>query len=280
MDSDQQSPGARRADEIGGEHPVGGGAVDWHVDGSVGVLTFDKPDALNAIANKDIDLLDRIVRIAADDPEVRAVVMTGAGRAFCAGADVREWHEGDAEGEESWPLKMHRVISRLYWLPKPVIAAVNGVAVGSGCDLALTADLRYASTAARFGEVYVKLGICPDAGGSYLLPRIVGEARAAELIYSGRIIDAAEALRIGLVSEVVDPEELMTRAMATAEELARGATVAIAQAKENIRRGHTTTLGEALRNEQRGAHICSLTTDHAEGLQAIIEKREPNFVGR
>lgn len=255
-------------------------AIAWRMEGSVGVLTFDKPAALNAIANKDIDLLDRIVRIAGEEPDVRAVVMTGAGRAFCAGADVNEWHAGDAEGEESWPLKMHRVISRLYWLPKPVVAAVNGAAVGSGCDLALTADLRIASSAAKFGEVYVRLGICPDAGGSFLLPRIVGETRAAELIYTGRIVGADEALKIGLVSEVVAPDELMVRAMAKAQELARGATVAIGQAKQNIRRGYTTTIDEALRNEQRGAHICSLTADQAEGLRAVVEKREPIFSGR
>jgi len=259
---------------------MGEAMIDWSVEDQVGVLRFDKPDSLNAIANTDIDVLDRVVRIAGEDPDVRAIVMTGAGRAFCAGADVGEWHAGDAEGEESWPLKMHRVISRLYWLPKPVVAAVNGAAVGSGCDLALTADVRIASTKARFGEAYVRLGICPDAGGSYLLPRIVGEARAAELIYTGRIIDAAEALAIGLVTEVVEPDALMDHATDLARRFARSATVAVGQAKENIRRGHTATLDEALRNEARGAHICSLTDDHREGLQAIVDKREPRFVGR
>lgn len=254
--------------------------IAWRVEGNVGVLTFDNPATLNAISNKDIDVLDRTVRLAGEDPAVRAIVMTGAGRAFCAGADVDEWHAGDAEGEESWPLKMHRVISRLYWLPKPVIAAVNGAAVGSGCDLALTADMRLASTKAKFGEVYVRLGICPDAGGSFLLPRIVGEARAMELIYTGRIIDAAEAQQIGLVTEVLAPDELADRAMSEAQRLARCATVAVGQAKLNIRRGYTLSIEEALRNEQRGAHLCSLTADHREGLEAIVAKREPKFTGR
>lgn len=254
--------------------------VDWRLADGIGVLTLNRPDSLNAIANRDIDDLDRALRIAGEDADVRAIVMTGAGRAFCAGADVGEWHEGDAEGEESWPLKMHRVITRLYWMPKPVVAAVNGAAVGSGCDLTLTADVRIASTRARFGEVYVRLGICPDAGGSFLLPRVIGEARAAEMIYTGRIIDADEALRIGLVSEVVEPDALMGRALELAGTFARSATVAIGEAKQNIRRGYTSTIDEALRNEHRGAHICSLTADHKEGLQAIIDKREPSFTGR
>lgn len=254
--------------------------VDWRVEDQVGVLTLNRRESLNAIANRDIDALDHVIRVAGEEPDVRAVIVTGAGRAFCAGADVNEWHSGDDADEEAWPLKMHRVISRLYWFPKPVIAAVNGAAVGSGCDLALTADMRIASTKAKFGEVYVRLGICPDAGGSFLLPRVVGEARAAEMIYTGRIIDAEEALRIGLVSEVVEPDELMDRAFDLARTFARSATVAIGQAKQNIRRGHSATLEEALRDEHRGAHICSLTADHKEGLQAIIEKREPRFSGR
>jgi enoyl-CoA hydratase/carnithine racemase len=252
----------------------------WHLDGAVGVLTLNKPDRLNAIANRDIDELDRVVMLAGRDPEVRAIVLTGAGRGFCSGADVKEWAEGSDADQESWPAKMHRTIARLYWLPKPVIAAVNGVAVGAGMDLALTADLRFASTTARFGEIYAQRGICPDAGGSYLLPRLIGEARAAELIYTGRIVDAAEALRIGLVSEVVEPDALLERALAQARVFAAGPTVAIGEAKQNIRRGYTIGIEEALRNEQRAALNCARTLDKAEGLKAAIEKRAPVFVGR
>ncbi|WP_433260962.1 enoyl-CoA hydratase/isomerase family protein [Actinosynnema sp. CS-041913] len=255
-------------------------SLTWHLDGAVGVLTLNKPDRLNAIANKDIDELDRVVMQAGKDPAVRAVVITGAGRGFCSGADVKEWAGGHDADEESWPAKMHRTIARLYWLPKPVIAAVNGVAVGAGLDLALTADMRFAASTARFGEIYAQRGICPDAGGSYLLPRIVGEARAAELIYTGRIFDAAEALRIGLVSDVTEPDALMDRAMAQARVFAAGPTVAIGQAKQNIRRGYTVGIEEALRNEQRGALLCVPTEDKAEGLKAAIERRSPVFVGR
>ncbi|TDD84021.1 enoyl-CoA hydratase/isomerase family protein [Actinomadura rubrisoli] len=252
----------------------------WRMDGAVGVLTLNRPERLNAISNTDIDELDRVLMLAGKDPGVRAVVITGAGRGFCSGADVKEWAARSDADEESWPAKMHRTIARLYWLPKPVVAAVNGVAAGSGFDIALTADLRFGSTAARFGQVYAQRGICPDAGGSYLLPRVVGEARAAELIYTGRIIDADEALRIGVVSEVVPPERLMDRALEQARIFAAGPTVAIGEAKQNIRMGHGIGIEEALRNEQRGARACVDTEDKAEGLTAAIEKRRPVFVGR
>jgi 2-(1,2-epoxy-1,2-dihydrophenyl)acetyl-CoA isomerase len=257
--------------------------VTWHMEGGVGVLTLNRPDRLNAIDDSTIDDLAAAVSVATHDETVRAVVVTGAGRGFCAGADVQEWDAGSEaapEDQEPWPPKMHRVMTALYWLPKPVIAAVNGVAVGAGCDLTLVCDMRIASTAARFGEVYMRLGFCPDAGGSFLLPRIVGEARASELIYTGRIIDAAEAERIGLVTEVVAPEALTDRAMEQAQIFASGPTVAIGIAKQNIRKNHTTTFEDALRNELRGGELCGKTEDHVEGLRATVDRRPPAFVGR
>ncbi|MGY1846312.1 MULTISPECIES: enoyl-CoA hydratase/isomerase family protein [unclassified Blastococcus] len=257
--------------------------VAWHLDGNVGVLTLNRPDRLNAIDNATIDDLAAVVAAATHDENVRAVVITGAGRAFCAGADVQEWDAGSEaapEDQEPWPPKMHRVMTSLYWMPKPVVAAVNGVAVGAGCDLALVADMRFGSTAARFGEIYMRLGFCPDAGGSYLLPRIVGESRAAEMIYTGRIIDAAEAERIGLVTEIVEPDALLDRAMEQARIFASGPTVAIGIAKQNIRKNHTATFEDALRNELRGGDLCGKTEDHVEGMRATIDRRQPEFVGR
>ncbi len=255
--------------------------VQWELDGNVGILTLNRPDNLNALNQPTLDELARVVVEATNNPEVRALVITGAGRGFCAGADVQEWSDGtDDTYAEPWPPKMHRIMSQLYWLPKPVIAAVNGVAVGAGCDLTLVADMRIASTQARFGEVYIKLGFCPDAGGSFLLPRIVGEARAAEMIYTGRIIDADEAERIGLVTEVVAPEDLRKRAMDQARIFASGPTVGIGIAKQNIRKNYLVSFEEALRNELRGGDLCGKTEDHVEGLKATIEKRPAEFVGR
>jgi enoyl-CoA hydratase/carnithine racemase len=256
--------------------------VTWRLDGAVGVATLNRPDRLNAIDTATIAELDGVVATVAGDPAIRALVITGAGRGFCAGADVKDWAEGESSkpDEESWPALMHRLMARLYWLPKPVVAAVNGVAVGAGCDLTLVCDFRIASTEARFGEVYIRLGFAPDAGGSFLLPRIVGETRAAEMIYTGRIIDAAEADRIGLVSQVVEPAELLGAAMELAGTLAAGPTVAIGLAKQNIRANALVDFEQALRNELRAGDICGRTEDHAEGLKATVEKRPARYVGR
>lgn len=253
--------------------------LTWHLDDGVGVITLNRPDQLNALSDATLnELLDVVVEATYDDA-VRAVMVTGAGRGFCAGADVNEWSSGE-KATEPWPPKMHGIMSKLYWMPKPVVAAVNGVAVGAGCDLTLVCDMRFASTKARFGEAYMRLGFCPDAGGSYLLPRIVGEARASEMIYTGRIIDAEEALRIGLVSEVVEPEDLAKRAMEQARTFAAGPTVAIGIAKQNIRNNYLASFDDALRTELRGGELCGKTEDHAEGLKATVEKRTPRFVGR
>jgi enoyl-CoA hydratase/carnithine racemase len=257
--------------------------VAWEVIDSIGVLTLNRPDSLNAIRTSTIDDLRSAVIEATQDTRVRALVLTGAGRAFSAGADVKEWASADGAAEslaEPWVPKMHTLMGALYWMPKPVIAAVNGVAVGAGCDLTLVSDIRVGSTKARFGEVYMRLGFCPDAGGSFLLPRIVGESRAAEMIYTGRIIDAQEALAIGLVSRLEEPGELISSVMEQAAQLASGPTVAIGIAKHNIRKNALVGFEEALRNEVRGGEICGRTEDHVEGLAATVERRDPHFVGR
>lgn len=264
--------------------------VKWEIEDGIGTITLNRPDALNALSVESLEELLAVVEQATYDPEVRAVVLTGAGRGFCAGADVKEWAESDYlqddfDGkvksiEEPWPPKAHTLMSKLYWMPKPMVAAVNGVAVGGGCDITLVADMRIASTKARFGEVYMRLGFNPDAGGTFLLPRIVGEARASELIFTGRIIDAEEALEIGLVSEVVEPEKLLERAYEIAGTFAKGPTTAIGIAKSLIRKNYHVSIEEALRNELRGGELCAFTEDHREGMAAVAQKRDPNFVGR
>ena len=257
--------------------------IIWEERDGVGIVTLNRPERLNALDLPTIVELDHVVERAANRPSVRCLLLTGSGRAFSAGADVKEWSDPSAARDpdaDGWVARMHRLLARLYRLPKPVVAAVNGVAVGAGCDLALVADLRVASTAARFGEVYVRVGFCPDAGGSFLLPRLIGPTRAAELIFTGRIVDAAEADRLGLLSALVEPDQLLPVALEWAARLAAGPTVAIGLAKENLRQNAGLSFEDALRNERRAGALCGATEDHREGLRAVVEKREPVFQGR
>jgi enoyl-CoA hydratase/carnithine racemase len=256
--------------------------VTWEQDGGAGIITLNRPERLNALDTRTIDEFNYLAEHAWNDPSVRALLFTGAGRGFCSGADVKDWgaEEDTSSYEDNWVLKMHRLMTRLYRMPKPVIAAVNGVAVGAGFDLALVADLRIASANARFGMAYVNVGFCPDAGGSYLLPRLIGPARAAELIFTGRIIDAPDANALGLLNAMVEPDDLMDSAMEWATRLANGPTIAIGLSKENIRQNLHLSFEDALRNERRAGEVCSGTEDHKEGLAAIGEKRAPAFKGR
>jgi enoyl-CoA hydratase/carnithine racemase len=255
--------------------------VVWEQAGNVGIVTLNRPDRLNALDSRTLDELNQIAEHAWNNPSIRALLITGAGRGFCAGADVKDW--GSAEDttsyEDNWVLKMHKLMTRLYRMPKPVIAAINGVAVGAGFDLTLVADLRIASANARFGMAYINVGFCPDAGGSYLLPRIIGPTKATELIFTGRIIDAPDANALGLLNAMVEPDDLTDAAREWAERLANGPTVALGLAKENIRQNMHLSFEDALRNERRAGEVCGSTDDHREGLAAISEKRTPQFKG-
>ena len=253
------------------------------VDGAVATITLNRPERLNALDTRTLAALDDALAATAGNGAVRAIILTGAGRGFSAGADVKEWAAGESGGEDGpvddWVTLAHRVVSRLYRLPKPVVAAVNGVAVGGGFDIALACDFRVAADTARFGAVYVNIGFAPDAGGTFLLPRIIGMTRAKELIYTGRIINAAEAAEIGVVSSVVPGADLLAAAGELAGRLAAGPTVAIGVAKENIQEHWTMSLESALRSESRAGRITGATADHVEGLAAANEKRSPTFVG-
>lgn len=254
----------------------------WEQQDGVAIIRMNRPRAMNALNRPHlIELNDAIDRVGYD-PSIRSAVITGEGRGFCAGADVKEWDSGDGRPELgiSWIDYAHGLITKIYRMPKPIVAAVNGVAVGAGCDIALAADLRVASTAARFGQAYIKVGYCPDAGGSFLLPRLIGEARAMEMIYTGRIIGAEEADRYGLLNRLVEPDDLMTSAIELAQQLAKGPTIAIGLSKQNIRQNALLSIEEALLNERRAGNICGQTEDSKEGLAATIERREANFQGR
>jgi 2-(1,2-epoxy-1,2-dihydrophenyl)acetyl-CoA isomerase len=242
-------------------------------------LTLNRPDKRNAINETMLEELIDFLAKAKDDSNVRALVITGAGKGFSAGADVGEWEAEDPE-EADWVGKGHRMMLALKDLPKPVIAAVNGVAVGAGCDMALAADVRFGSSYARFGQAYIKVGYCPDNGGTYLLPRIVGWGKATEMIFTGDIVEADEAHRIGILNHLTTPENLLAEATAFAKRLAEGPTVAIAQAKINLNKSWLLDFEAELEEERKGGDICHETEDNQEALKAFVEKRKPVYKGR
>ena len=250
------------------------------VDGPVATLTLDRPEALNAltVAVK-VALRRELERIAADR-NVRAVILTGAGRAFCAGQDLAERGQPDAAPlDEELRERYNPIIRALRSMGQPVIAAVNGVAAGAGASLAFACDLRIAAPEARFVLAFGRIRLVPDSGATWLLPRLVGAARATEIALVGDPIPADEALRIGLVSRVVPADDLMAEARALADRVAAGAPLAIALTKGALERAWSIDLKEALDGEAKLQGIAGASADHAEGLAAFREKRPPQFTG-
>jgi 2-(1,2-epoxy-1,2-dihydrophenyl)acetyl-CoA isomerase len=252
-----------------------------------GTITLNRPQTLNALAGSIQQEWMRAIEDAAKDDEVRVVVVTGAGRAFCAGANpraldhMRQEQSSPTTGKRE-PLRegsqnMFRVVMDL---DKPYIGAINGAAVGGGMDLASMCDIRIASDRAKFSMAYVRMGVIPASGGCYFLPRIVGIANACELIWTGRMIDAHEALRIGYVSKVVPHDELATATKELATQLAKGPAVAIKMAKRLIYGSLDLDLNEALEHLDQATRIVDNTEDAKEGPRAWVEKREPIFKGR
>jgi enoyl-CoA hydratase/carnithine racemase len=247
------------------------------------VLTLNRPETLNALTVELAGELGERLEAAARDGAVRAVVLTGAGGAFSSGGDTRFLREIPAMPPERIRALVYgafqRPIRAIRTMDKPVIAAVNGPAVGAGCELALAADIRLASEQARFGEVWIRIGCLPALGGMYLLPRIVGLGRATEMILTGELVDAAEALRIGLVTRVVPPAELMDAALEQARALAAGPLRALALAKAAINRGLASDLWAELDAALEAQLACFATADFAEGVRALAERRPPRFIG-
>ena len=250
------------------------------VDGPVATLTLDRPAALNALTVPVKVALREALDSIARDPAVRAVILTGAGRAFCAGQDLAEREEPDAAPLDVEVRERYNPIIRaLRSMGQPVIAAVNGVAAGAGASLAFACDIRIAAEEARFVLAFGRIGLVPDSGATWFLPRLVGPAKAAELALVGDQVDAAEALRLGLVSRVVPGDQLMTEARALAERLAEGAPLALSLTKGALERSQTIDLDEALDGEAKLQGIAGASADHAEGLAAFREKRQPRFTG-
>lgn len=256
--------------------------------GAIELWTLDRPDRLNALP----DLEDGQAFAAAcervnADLSVRCVVLTGAGRAFSAGGDLkamrerRDLFEGSgAEIRERYRRVVHRIVRSLYGLEVPLVSAVNGPAMGLGCDIAGLGDIRIASETASFGVPFLKLGILPGDGGAWLMPRNVGYARAAEMLFTSRVLDAQTAMEWGLVSRVVAPERLMDEAMAVAGEIAAQAPHALRMTKALLRQGRDATFDQILEMTAAMQALAHLTDDHAEGVAASLEKRRGDFTGR
>ncbi|MGH2404938.1 MAG: enoyl-CoA hydratase-related protein [bacterium] len=244
-------------------------------------ITLNRPDVLNAINEQMTADLAEAMRVAERTPDVRCVVLTGTGRGFCSGQDLRDRAGiGEISYGDSLRKRYNPVILRIRTIEKPVIAAVNGVAAGAGCNLALAADLRIASDRASFIEVFSRVGLIPDSGGTFTLPRLVGLAKAMELAWTADPIDAAEALRIGLVNRVVPHDELATVAHDLARRLSEGPTRAFGLTKRAFNYALNAPLDAALEYEAHMQEIAGHTHDHREGVTAFLEKRRPRFEGR
>jgi len=258
-------------------------SVLYTSDGGIGTITLNRPDRLNAFAGRMRQELDDVFHEAGADDRVRVLVITGAGRGFCAGADVEYMRELITNG--AWDDARElvavggRVVTTIASLAKPVLAAVNGPAAGGGANLALACDIRIASERASIGQTFNRIGLHPDWGGTYFLPRLVGGSKALELILTGEMIDAAEGHRIGLFSRVVPHEQLMAQTLALAEQLASKPPIAVALAKRACAMSLSSTLDAMLAVELDHQVRCFQTRDALEGITAFTEKRRPVFDG-
>jgi enoyl-CoA hydratase len=249
--------------------------------GIVSTCTINRPKVLNALNEETLqELLDFATSLARSS-EVRSLILTGSGdKAFIAGADISSMAKMDPRNARAFAELGHRVCDALGALPVPVIAAVNGFALGGGTEIALACDIIYASKKARFGQPEVKLGIIPGFGGTQRLARRVGVARAKEIILAGEVLTADEAVRIGLVNQVYEPEELLPKARALAESIAKRGPVAVAEAKRSIDRGLDLPLGAGNQLEREIFAALFVTHDQREGMAAFLEKRDPKFLAR
>jgi 2-(1,2-epoxy-1,2-dihydrophenyl)acetyl-CoA isomerase len=256
------------------------------VKDGVAVLTLNRPDRLNAMSRPMLDaLLEALPRLA-EDPAVGVVVLTGAGRGFCAGGDVKAMAEGTELGGQTMEEKAQALRSRmetsrwLHEMPKPTIAMMRGPAAGAGLSLAMACDLRIASDTVKLGTAFARVGYSGDFGGSYYLTQLVGTAKARELYFTADLLDAQQALGLGLVNRVVADARLEEETMALASRLARGPRVAYRYMKRNMNAAESASLKEMLDLEAWNHTRTGMTEDHREAARAFVEKREPQFKGR
>src|SRR5687767_15024187 len=252
----------------------------FEVADRIATITVSRPDKLNALNDATIEELGRAIDEARSRDDVGAVLLTGAGRAFVAGADIRELVEQTPAAAQARALTGQAVFRRFETSPKPTLAAVNGFALGGGCELAMSCHFRVAADTAKFGQPEVKLGITPGYGGTQRLPRLVGRGRALQLLLTGEVIDAQEAYRIGLVNAVVPGAELLDRARAMLGQMLANAPVALALCIEAVNVGYDLPLDDALQLEATMFGLSAATEDMREGTRAFLDKRPPAFAGK
>ncbi len=259
-------------------------SIRYQVDGGVATITLNRPDKLNAFTDEMLKALEASLEEAERDEAVRCLVITGAGRGFSAGQDLSAVRDRDRSGGMSFREHLektyNRVISRIRSMEKPVVAAVNGVAAGAGASLALACDLRICAEEARFIQSFIGVGLVPDSGSTFFLPRMVGFPRAFELAITAEKLGARDALELGMVNRVVPAGELATTVAEYAGKLAQAPTRAIGLTKRAMNRAMTGSLDDALAYEAQLQEIAGRSEDHAEGVAAFLEKRPPSFQGR
>lgn len=249
-------------------------------EGAIATVTINRPKALNALNRETLEEMRCCFEGLAGNEEIRAVIITGGGeKSFVAGADIAFMHTLDVLSARKFALLGQKVLSTIENLPQPVIAAVNGFALGGGCELALACDMRFASDNAKFGQPEVNLGVLPGFAGTQRLPRLIGKGLANELLFTGNIIDAAEACRIGLVNRVVTQDHLLPLCREIAEKIASRGPVAIRLCKEVVNSGMEIDLARACQYEADQFALCFASSEQKEGMSAFLEKRSPQFQG-
>lgn len=246
-------------------------------EGNIGILSLNRPDALNALNSELLDELNQAIDMINNDEDIHVLILTGEGRAFVAGADIGEMRGMNSIEARAFAEKGLSLFRKIELMEKPVIAAVNGFALGGGCELSMCCDIRLASEKAKFGQPEVGLGITPGFAGTQRLSRLVGVGRAKELIFTCDIIGAEEAYRIGLVNKVVEPEELMNAAIEMANKILSKSQLAVRYSKTAINRGIDTDLDTGMAIEKDLFGLCFATEDQKEGMGAFLEKRTPNY---
>ena len=246
-------------------------------ENGIAIVKINNPQSLNALNSTILGELDTLFTELENDSSISVIILTGEGKAFVAGADITEMSSMDAAEGKAFGEKGAKVFRKIELLSKPVIAAVNGYALGGGCELAMCCDIRIASAKAKFGQPEVGLGITPGFSGTQRLPRLVGMGKAKELIFTAEAINADEACRIGLVNSVAEPEELMNTAVAMAEKIAGKAPAAVKYSKESINRGMQCSMDEAINIEANLFGLCFATEDQKECMKAFMEKRKAKF---